>query len=136
VRQISEFKGSLLYRKKSRIARATQKTLRNPVWGKKKKKKKKHPPTPGTGVSSNCESPCVFWELNLSLGPQKEQPVFLIIGPPLQSPFSFFFKMFFKKIYIFILCVCVLCLHVSLHARRGHWIPLQMVVSHHVVAGN
>jgi hypothetical protein len=22
------------------------------------------------------------------------------------------------------------------HTRRGHWIPLQMVVSHHVVAGN
>jgi hypothetical protein len=22
------------------------------------------------------------------------------------------------------------------HTRRGHWIPLQMVVSHHVAAGN
>jgi hypothetical protein len=22
------------------------------------------------------------------------------------------------------------------HTRRGHWIPLQMVVSHHMVAGN
>jgi hypothetical protein len=22
------------------------------------------------------------------------------------------------------------------HTRRGHWIPLQVVVSHHVVAGN
>lgn len=27
----------------------------------------------------------------------------------------------------------MLCVH--LHARRGHWIPIYMVVSHHVVAG-
>jgi hypothetical protein len=30
--------------------------------------------------------------------------------------------------------VLYLCVH--LHARRGHQIPLQMVVSHHVVASN
>ena len=29
---------------------------------------------------------------------------------------------------------CSVCVYV--HARRGHQIPLQMVVSHHVVAGN
>jgi hypothetical protein len=37
---------------------------------------------------------------------------------------------FFKKIYLFILCIWV---HIALfrHTRRGHQIPLQMVVSHH-----
>jgi hypothetical protein len=30
----------------------------------------------------------------------------------------------------------VFCLHVCLQARRGHQISLQMVVSHHVFAGN
>jgi hypothetical protein len=25
---------------------------------------------------------------------------------------------------------------VFMHTRKGHWTPLQMVVSHHVVAGN
>jgi len=28
------------------------------------------------------------------------------------------------------------CLHIHLYTRRGHPISLQMVVSHHVVAGN
>jgi len=39
-------------------------------------------------------------------------------------------------------CVCEsICMYVSTlvavlrHIRRGHWIALQMVVSHHVVAG-
>ena len=33
---------------------------------------------------------------------------------------------------IFMVCfnVGVLCLHIHLHAKRGHQIPLQMVVSH------
>ena len=34
------------------------------------------------------------------------------------------------------LFVWMICLHVYLKVSRGHWIPLQMVVSHHVVAGN
>jgi hypothetical protein len=40
----------------------------------------------------------------------------------------------FLKMYIFIMYT-TFCLHVWLHARRRHQIPLQMVVSHHVVAG-
>jgi len=39
-----------------------------------------------------------------------------------------FFKVFFSKIYL-------LYIVVFRHTRRGHQISLQMVVSHHVVAG-
>jgi hypothetical protein len=44
---------------------------------------------------------------------------------------SFFF---FFKIYLFYVYECTIALF--RHTRRGHQIPLQMVVSHHVVAGN
>jgi predicted metal-dependent hydrolase len=40
---------------------------------------------------------------------------------------------FLKKIYLFNVCECTVALFT--HTRRGHQIPLQMVVSHHVVAG-
>jgi hypothetical protein len=40
----------------------------------------------------------------------------------------------FLKIYLFYICAYTVA--VFRHARRGHRIPLQMVVSHHVVAGN
>jgi hypothetical protein len=43
----------------------------------------------------------------------------------------FFF--FFLKIYLFIICKYTVA--VFRHARRGRQISLQMVVSHHVVAG-
>jgi len=50
-----------------------------------------------------------------------------------------FFKDSFIYFYLFI-CICVLYLHICLyeclHDRRGCQVPLQMVVSHHVVAGN
>jgi hypothetical protein len=39
-----------------------------------------------------------------------------------------------KKICLFYLYVYIVTLF--RHTRRGHQIPLQMVVSHHVVAGN
>jgi hypothetical protein len=39
---------------------------------------------------------------------------------------------FLKKIYLFY--VCDYTVAVFRHTRREHWIPLQMVVSHHVVA--
>jgi hypothetical protein len=45
--------------------------------------------------------------------------------------FSF---LFFLKIYLFY--VYEYTIAVFRHTRRGHWIPLQMVVSHHVGAGN
>jgi hypothetical protein len=40
---------------------------------------------------------------------------------------------FFLKIYLFIICKYAVA--VFRHTRRGHQISLQMVVSHHVVAG-
>jgi hypothetical protein len=40
----------------------------------------------------------------------------------------------FKKIYLFYVYEYVVT--IFRHPRRGHWIPLQMVVSHHVVARN
>jgi len=44
--------------------------------------------------------------------------------------------MFFplKKIYLFY--VYEYTIAIFRHTRRGHQIPLQMVVSHHVLAGN
>jgi hypothetical protein len=45
--------------------------------------------------------------------------------------FSFSFS-FLLKIYLFYEYTVA----VFRHTRRGHWIPLQMVGSHHVVAGN
>jgi hypothetical protein len=49
-----------------------------------------------------------------------------------KSWFLFFFK-FFLKIYLFIICKYTVA--VFRHSRRGSQILLQMVVSHHVVAG-
>jgi len=42
---------------------------------------------------------------------------------------------FFKKGFIYLFFYIMNTVAVSLHNRRGHQIPLQMVVSHHVVAG-
>jgi hypothetical protein len=42
-------------------------------------------------------------------------------------------EIFFLKIYLFIICKYTVA--VFRHTRRGHQISLQMVVSHHVVAG-
>jgi hypothetical protein len=47
--------------------------------------------------------------------------------------FSFTFLFFFLKIYLFIICKYTVA--VFRHSRRGRQILLQMVVSHHVVAG-
>jgi hypothetical protein len=51
---------------------------------------------------------------------------------PLQKQQVFFF-FFFLKIYLFIICKYTVA--VFRHSRRGNQISLQMVVSHHVVAG-
>ena len=45
----------------------------------------------------------------------------------------FFFFFFFLKIYLFIICKYTVA--VFRHSRRGSQVSLQMVVSHHVVAG-
>jgi hypothetical protein len=47
---------------------------------------------------------------------------------------SLFSSFFFFKIHLFY--VYEYTVAVSRHTKRGHWIPLQMVVSHLVVAGN
>jgi hypothetical protein len=50
-----------------------------------------------------------------------------------------------ERVLLLLFCCCcclrlidytVFCLHICLHVRRGHQISLQMVVSHHVIAGN
>ena len=41
----------------------------------------------------------------------------------------------FLKIYLF-LFIWVHCSCLQTHSRRVHWVPLQIAVSHHVVAGN
>jgi len=46
-----------------------------------------------------------------------------------------FFFIFFKR-FIYFMYVSTLSMSSSDNTRRGHWVPLQMVVSHHVVAGN
>jgi len=45
-----------------------------------------------------------------------------------------FAKNFFKDLFIYYICKYTVA--VFRHPRRGHRTPLQMVVSHHVVAGN
>jgi hypothetical protein len=71
---------------------------------------------PGTGITISFELSPEYWELNS--GPMKEKPVF------------FFF------IFIYLFYVYEYTVAVFRHTRRGHQIPLQMVVSHHVVPGN
>jgi hypothetical protein len=66
-------------------------------------------------IISGCEPQCGCWEMNSE--PLEEQPVL-----------SLFFKILFIIIYKYTVAV-------FRHTRRGYHIPLQMVVSHHVVAG-
>jgi hypothetical protein len=47
------------------------------------------------------------------------------------SPHSL--SLFLKKVYLFYVYEYIIALF--RHTRKGHKIPLQMVVSHHVVAG-
>jgi hypothetical protein len=63
-------------------------------------------------------------------------PYILLIRLPsfLPSFLSSFLPFFFFKIYLF--NVYEYTVAVFRHTRKGHRIPLQMVVSHHVVAGN
>ena len=54
------------------------------------------------------------------------------------SPSHFVLVLFclFVCFKIYLLRLCEHTATVFRHTRRGHWIPLQMVMSHHVVAGN
>jgi hypothetical protein len=47
----------------------------------------------------------------------------------------FFFLFFFKDLFIYLFIICKYTVAVFRHTRRGSQISLQMVVSHHVVAG-
>jgi hypothetical protein len=57
-------------------------------------------------------------------------------APPAQEPDNFLEcrNLIFKKDLFIIICKYTVA--VFRHTRRGHRIQLQMVVSHHVVAGN
>jgi hypothetical protein len=65
------------------------------------------------------------------IGSLKEQLVLLTSEPSFQrpNPCSSFF--FFKDLFI----ICKYTVAAFRHTRRGRQISLQMVVSHHVVAG-
>ena len=43
---------------------------------------------------------------------------------------------FFFLRFIYLFCLYKYSVAVLRHTRRGHQIPLQMIVSHHLVAGN
>ena len=72
-------------------------------------------------ITGGCEPPCGCWDLNS--GPSKEQSVLSL---------SFFF---FLNFFI-CLILCEYTVIVFRHTKRGHRIPLQITVKHHVVAGN
>jgi hypothetical protein len=83
-------------------------------------------------IADGCEPPCGCWELNS--GSLEEQPVLLNFGLFLQAPKLS--DLVFKKRFIYLFNVYKYTVAASRHTRRRHQIPLQMVVSHYVVAGN
>jgi hypothetical protein len=84
------------------------------------------PGCPGTCSTNNAG--LELTEIQLPL-PPKGWDLKVCTTMPSQSSDSFFFF----KIYLFIICKFTVA--VFRHSRRGHQILLQMVVSHHVVAG-
>jgi hypothetical protein len=52
-----------------------------------------------------------------------------------KSSESSFLSFFFLNKFTYLLIICKYTVAVFRHSRRGHQISLQMVVSHHVVAG-
>ena len=75
-------------------------------------------------ITDGCEPICGCWELNS--GPMEEQAMLLTSEPSLQPLAKIFFLRFIYYLYNFL----------PPHARGGCQIFLQMVCSHHVVAGN
>jgi hypothetical protein len=71
----------------------------------------------GTRIIDNFELPCGCWESYVTWSSGRAV-----------SAFFFFFKSYLFYLYEYTVAVLR-------HTRRGHQIPLQMVVSHHVVAG-
>jgi hypothetical protein len=66
-------------------------------------------------IMDGCEPPCGFWDLNS--GPSEEQSV-LLPAEPSHQPCLFYLYEYTVPIFK--------------HTRRGHHIPFQVVVSHHV----
>jgi hypothetical protein len=73
-------------------------------------------------ITDGCEPPCGCCGLNS--GSLDEQSVLLTTEP--------FFQ---PQLFLFLSFIYYLYVAVFRHTRRGHQIPLQMVVSHLVVAG-
>ena len=71
--------------------------------------------------TDGCEPSCGCWELNLKTSARSGQSC--LLSPCLLWPKDLFIIKHKYTVAIF------------WHIRRGHQIPLQMVVSHHVVAG-
>jgi hypothetical protein len=44
--------------------------------------------------------------------------------------------LFLLVFFIYLFYICEFTVALFRHTRKGYWIPLQMIVSHHVVAGN
>jgi hypothetical protein len=68
-----------------------------------------------------------LWELGTEFGSSEEQ----VMTEPSLQPFDLFFL---KFIYLFYVYDCTIT--VFRYTRSRHQIPLRMVVSHHVAAGN
>ena len=90
---------------------------------------------PNTGIKVSAAVPCTYelgiWSQALMLA------YHLSYLPASQSILQYKFSVdlvYFFKNYLFY--VYEYTVAVVRHARKGHWIPLQMVVSHPVVAGN
>jgi hypothetical protein len=83
----------------------------------------------GAGVSQDYRITLCTLRLCYLLEKQEKKSLFLVVVCHSLSTHFFFFK----KIYLFITCKYTVA--VFRHTRRGRQILLQMVVSHHVVAG-
>ena len=85
------------------------------------------------GASRDQKKSSHFLELKLEDG--CELPMWALVIEPIEPGYrtSASVLLFFLKISLFIICKHTVA--VFRHTRRGHQIPLQMVVSHHVVAG-
>jgi hypothetical protein len=84
------------------------------------------PPTPG---ARSCVLTFCFQDLSLhAFTNVRTSEGYGMLHPPT-------FIIFLKDVFIYFY-VCEYTVAVFRHTRRGHQIPLQMVVSYHMVAGN
>jgi hypothetical protein len=85
-------------------------------------------------ITDGCELPCGCWDLNS--GPSEEQWVLLTTEPSLQPVIAFLsincVYNFLTFNIIYLLYLYEYTVAVFRHTRRGHQVPLQMVLNHHV----